>query len=239
MSAGEPFVVALDDVWLSRGGRPIIDGVSLRVARGDRVAVLGGNGAGKSTLLDAVLGLLRPSRGTVRVLGHAPPSRAVGFVPQDPGASLLPWFDVRTNVLLPLRIRHASRTARVRAFDHVRRQVDPEGHIDPRARPHQLSGGEQQLVALMRALVGAPRVLVCDEPLSAIDAASRPRLRRTLRAVCDAPGGPALLFVSHDARDVSGLAQRVHVLSGRPARLTERDDMGHGAPFALSGGPVP
>jgi NitT/TauT family transport system ATP-binding protein len=193
---------------------PILAGVTLCVRPGERVALLGDNGAGKSTLLDVVLGLRPVSAGEVRVFGRPPPSPDVGFVPQTPGESLLPWLSVRDNVLLPLRAREIPCDDGM--FEAARRAVDPEGSIDPRAFPQALSGGQQQLVALMRALVGRPRLLLCDEPFSAVDAPGRVRLRRALDAVCRA--GPALLLVSHDVEDVLALADRAIVLAGRPAR---------------------
>ena len=223
-------LVALDDLHASRGGRAVLGDVSLTVARNERVALVGPNGAGKTPLLRAVLGLAPPDRGRVRVLGGAPPAPDVGYVAQGPGASLLPWLRVRDDVTLPLRLRGASPRARAEALAAIRAALDPRGEIDLERRSHELSGGQQQRVALMRALIAAPRLVVCDEPFSALDAPSRLWLRDRLRAASDAPGGPALLFTTHDVDDMVELATRIVLLAGRPAPVVRvLDPRAHGA----------
>jgi NitT/TauT family transport system ATP-binding protein len=211
-------VVELDGVRAGRGGAVVLDGISLRIEPGERVALLGANGVGKSTLLDVVLGLERAAQGTVSVLGAAPPARDVGFLAQDPDTSLLPWLSVQDNIELPLRVRGLPARERAGAFEAVRARLDPAGAIDPRAAPRRLSGGERQRVAMMRAWVGAPRLVVADEPLSAIDLPGRLALREAMRRASEGDG-TALLFVTHDLADVLALADRALVLAGRPARV--------------------
>lgn len=213
-------VIEAEGVSVRFGDRVVLDDVDLRVHAGERVALLGPNGAGKSTLLDVVLGVLRPERGAVRLLGARPPSRAVGFVPQDAGASLLPWLSVEGNVALPLRIGRRTAAERARAVAEVRERVDPERTIELGARSDALSGGEKQRVALMRALAGSPPLLVCDEPFSAIDAPSRSSLREVLRTICE-DEGTAVLIATHDADDVRELGARV-VRLDRRSRLGGR-----------------
>lgn len=215
-------LVELRDVGVTLGGRDVLRGVTLTVEESERVAIMGANGAGKSTLLDVVLGL-RPCRGVVRVLGARPPHPRIGFVPQDPGASLLPWFDVRRNVLLPLEVRGEPTEG---ALEAVLAALDPAGRIDPRASPAALSGGQRQLVALLRALVGRPRLLVCDEPFSALDAPARAQLSAALLAACSGPGAPALVLVTHDAASALALASRVVVLGGSPGGVRVQIDPG-------------
>lgn len=212
-------LLEIDGVDVFIGGRAILRRVSLRVERGERVALVGPNGIGKSTLLRVVLGLRAPDAGRVRVLGGDPPARDVGFVPQDPGPSLLPWLSVRDNVLLPLRIRNAGAAETERALASVRELLDPHSEIDLAAHPPGLSGGERQLVTLMRGLSSSPRLLLCDEPFSAMDAPARARLRESLRRMSEAEDGPALLFTTHDLDDMIDLATRVVVIEGRPASI--------------------
>lgn len=211
--AARDAAISLAGVRLVRGGRTVLDGVDLRIARGERVALLGANGAGKSSLLDVVLGLAS-AEGRVQVLGAPPPSRAVGYLGQDPDASLLPWLSVRDNVELPLRLRGITASDRARAFEDVRARIDPAGRIDPARAPRALSGGERQMVGLMRAWIGAPSVVVLDEPLSAIDPLLRVRLRDALARACAHAPHTTLIFVSHDLDDVAAIADRALVLAG-------------------------
>ena len=208
-----------DGVEVAIGGRAILGGVDLAVEEGERVALIGANGAGKTTFLETVLGLRAPSAGTCRVLGAPPPAAGVGYVAQDPAVGLLPWYSGRDNVLLPLRCRGAGADERRRALSAVRERLDPDADLDLGARPPNLSGGQRQLVGLMRALVSSPRLLVLDEPFSAMDAPSRVRLRAALRAHAEAEGRVATLFTTHDLDDMLELASRVVMIGGAPARI--------------------
>lgn len=207
-------VIELAGVDVLIAGACVLRAIDLQVRAGERVALCGPNGAGKSTLLDVVVGVRRPDRGSARVLGRAPPARALGFVPQDAGASLLPWLSVRQNLAVPLRIRGRGAHERDRAVELAAALVDPEATIDLDAAPDALSGGQRQRVALMRALAGRPAVLVWDEPFSAIDARARAQVRALLRELCR-PGGLSLLIATHDAADVRELEARVVELDSR------------------------
>lgn len=212
-------VARLDRIHLALGGRPLFQGLSLRIERGERLAVVGDNGAGKSTLLDLLVGVRTPDAGRVEILGRPPPSGEVGFVPQEAGASLLPWLRARDNALLPLRARRVGRRERQRRLDEVRALLDPDGTIPLDAHPETLSGGQRQLVAIMRAVVARPALLVCDEPTSALDGGARVRLRHALATLTTHPCGPALVLVTHDPADLPGVADETVRLSGRPAVL--------------------
>jgi len=184
------------------------------------VAILGPNGAGKTTLLRVLAGLEPIDAGHVTVDGTVwddptadvfvpPEKRPVGMVFQD--YLLFPFLSARENIAFPLRSRGVNkRDARGRADAWLTR-VDLAERGD--VRPRELSGGQAQRVALARALVSDPRLLLLDEPLSALDAGARIEIRRELRRhLADAPG--ARLIVTHDAVDASVLADRVVVLEG-------------------------
>jgi NitT/TauT family transport system ATP-binding protein len=205
--------VELHDATVVRGEQTIFSGLSLQVGEHERVAVRGPNGCGKSTLLDVLLGLRALRKGTVTVLGQPPPSPEVGFVPQDPGASLLPWLSVRDNVALPLRLLGAPRHSIETAVCEVRDRLDPQHSLPLSLRPAQLSVGQRQLAALLRALIARPRLLLCDEPFSALDAASRAHLREVLARTTGGASGPALVFVTHDPDDLAELAERSILLT--------------------------
>ena len=183
---------------------PCFASISFSIACGERVALLGRNGTGKTTLLRLAAGLEHPAGGGVDVHGR------IGYVPQDAGASLLPWFRVRTNVVL------GQRDAEEALAEALAVVPACAGLLD--RWPSELSGGEQQLVALARAFACDPQLVLLDEPFSALDAAVRPAVRQSLLARI-ALRGATLVMVTHDDDDVSALAERVLRLDGRPARL--------------------
>jgi molybdate transport system ATP-binding protein len=195
---------------------------AFRVEPGTTAALLGPNGAGKTTLLRALAGLEPVRRATIvldeRVLDdtstrtHLPPAaRAIGLVPQD--LHLFPHLTALENVAFPLRAKGMRRSpARRRAVAALER-LGLAGRAD--ARPRELSGGEAQRVALARALVHEPRLLLLDEPLSALDAQARPSVRALLRQALSAFDGVRIL-VTHDPVEAMTLADDIIVMeSGR------------------------
>jgi NitT/TauT family transport system ATP-binding protein len=190
--------------------------IDLSAAAGEFLAVIGRSGCGKSTLLRLVAGLLRPSAGRVAI-GGAPvtgPRPDVALMFQRP--ALLPWRSVLANVLLPLEIR-----GRVREpdRDRARAQLDAVGLAGFHRRlPHELSGGMQQRVALCRALIQRPSVLLMDEPFSALDALTREELAGQLQEV-HMELRPTTIFVTHSIQEAVLLADRVAVLTNRPGRV--------------------
>jgi molybdate transport system ATP-binding protein len=194
--------------------------VQLRVGDDEVVAVLGPNGAGKTTLLRIVAGLHAVDAGRVEHDGvtlddpvagvFVPPrDRSVGFVFQD--GALFPFLDARDNIAFGLRCRGIGRRAAAQLAQEWLARVGLQGR--ERSRPHELSGGEAQRVALARALAPAPRLLLLDEPLAALDAAVRPEMRRLLRDQLAAFGGTRLL-VTHDPVDAATLADRIVIVEG-------------------------
>jgi molybdate transport system ATP-binding protein len=199
--------------------------VALEVRPGEPVALLGQNGAGKSTLLAVLAGLLALDDGRIalgeRVLDEPasgrfvhPERRPIGVVLQSP--ALFPHLDVRDNVAFGLR-SGGMRRAAARAAAEA--ELDRHGLADLAGRrADRLSGGQAARVALVRALIRRPELLLLDEPLAAIDAAGRPALRAQLAADLAEFAGAAVL-VSHDVRDAEALAARVVVLhAGRVAQ---------------------
>jgi sulfonate transport system ATP-binding protein len=201
-----PFIVADDPVVQVRGLvrrftlRGVLNGVDLDIRRGEFVALLGRSGSGKSTLLRALADLDHEAQGSGDI--RAPERLSVVF--QD--ARLLPWMRVLDNVVLGLDGGDvAARGAR--ALEEV--------ELADRARswPHELSGGEQQRVALARSLVRKPDLLLADEPFGALDALTRIRMHGLLRRL-SAIHRPAVLLVTHDVDEAVALAHRVIVLYG-------------------------
>jgi ABC-type nitrate/sulfonate/bicarbonate transport system ATPase subunit len=204
-------LAALDDVTLRRQGRVVVKGATLRIERGERVALLGPNGAGKTTLLRLLLGLESPESGGAKTC-----SRGVGYVPQAFAASLFPWFSLLRNIAMPRLVAglgDASDVARALAGKLL--QAVDVGRLVAR-----LSGGEQQLVALARALASPGDVVIADEPFSALAASARETARRALQ---DELGGRALLLVSHAEEDASLLCDRIVRVEDGSIAPTKRD----------------
>jgi molybdate transport system ATP-binding protein len=204
------------DVHVRRDG--FVVKADMRAGLGETVAVLGPNGAGKSTLVECLAGLLPPATGRVTLDGevldepgrrmHRPPERrSIGVVFQ--GLRLFPHLSAVENVAFPLRARGLSgRQARRRAMESMER-LGVAGRAD--ARPGALSGGEAQRVALARALVFRPRLLLLDEPLSALDVLARGQIRSLVGSLLAGFEGVRLL-VTHDPVDAMTMADRLIVL---------------------------
>lgn len=200
-----------------------LEPTDLAVEEGGSLGIIGESGSGKSTLVRLLLGLDRPTSGTVEVAGRAVDARAsarslrwlrrmTGIVFQDPYASLDPRMGVGGIVAEPLRALGLEPDAGSRR-DRVRRALESVGLDADAARrfPHEFSGGQRQRIALARAIVHRPRILVGDEPLSALDVTVRARIIELLRGL-RAETGMTLVMVSHDIGVVQSLCERVVVM---------------------------
>jgi NitT/TauT family transport system ATP-binding protein len=203
-AASEP-VVALDDA-------------SFQFEEGELVALLGPSGCGKTTLLRIVGGLIQKTSGSVRIGGReiVRPTGDYGFVFQAP--SLMPWRSVLDNVLFTMEIlRRNDRAAHERARDLLH-LVGLSEFLT--ARPHQLSGGMQQRVALCRALIHQPKLLLMDEPFSALDELTRLEMNDLLLRIRQETEA-SVLFVTHSVPEAVYLSDKVIVFSKRPARVAK------------------
>jgi len=192
--------------------------IDLEVADGEFVAVLGRSGCGKSTLLRVVSGLLPASAGEVRVSGErvTKPRRDIAMMFQRP--ALLPWRTLLDNVLLPVQIFGWHKSAH-RQRAHELLELTGLTGFEKRL-PHELSGGMQQRVALCRSLIANPRVMLMDEPFSALDSLTREELSVELQRI-HMDNGATIVFVTHSIDEAVLLADRVVVLTPRPGRVRE------------------
>ena len=211
----------LDFAFPTRDGGtlPVLDAIDLDIPAGGIVALIGPNGCGKSTLLRVIAGLLTPARGAATLDGVqiGGPDPRIGLVFQEP--RLLPWRTAAANITYPLELagwpddRRAARLAQL--TDLVR--LDP--HVVG-SRPSELSGGTSQRVALARALALEPRVLLLDEPFSALDALTRERFDLELLRLWDR-SSTTIVLVTHSIPEAILIADRVVVLSPRPGRVVD------------------
>jgi NitT/TauT family transport system ATP-binding protein len=226
-TAGPQAHVDLRKVGLVYGAGPrrtlALDGLDLRVNRGEFVAVVGPSGSGKSTLMKLVTGLIRPDAGEVLYNGKrvAGPVKGVGMAFQN--ATLLPWRTTLHNVMLPFEIveQHRRNLRRDKAqFEaRARELLETVGLTEFADRhPGQLSGGMQQRANVCRALVHEPDLLMLDEPFGALDAFTREELWSVTQTLWMKRRFSAIL-VTHDLREAVFLADRVVVLSSRPGRV--------------------
>jgi putative ABC transport system ATP-binding protein len=203
------------------GGPPALDGVSLTIRAGEAVAILGPSGSGKSTLLNLVAGLDRPSRGEVTVdgirvdkLGEASSARyrraKIGMVFQF--FNLLDDLTVADNVMLPAQLAGMARSAAQRRAGELLSALGIDRHA--RAYPGRLSGGERQRVAVARALMNRPALLLADEPTGALDTASGEDVQQLLNDLH--ADGQTILLVTHDMALAQSCATRtVQLVDGR------------------------
>ncbi|MDQ2908091.1 MAG: ABC transporter ATP-binding protein [Candidatus Eremiobacteraeota bacterium] len=214
--------VAFSHVSVRRGARDVLDDVSFAIAPGEFVGVIGGNGAGKSTVLQLALGLLAPTRGTVRTLGDDPrrKHRPIGYVPQsielDRDLPLrardfvaLGVDGERWGLPLPTRARAERVVAALRDVGAERFANEPVG---------RLSGGEQQRVAIAQAIVGRPALLLLDEPLANLDLAGSVDIVALVSRIAR-ERGMTVLLVAHDVNPLLRAMDRVLYLAGGGAAL--------------------
>jgi NitT/TauT family transport system ATP-binding protein len=185
-----------------------LDGVSLDVAAGEFVCLVGASGCGKSTLLNLVAGLDQPSAGRVEARGR------VALMFQD--AALFPWLTVQKNVELALRLRGVGRAERRERASRLLELVHLDGFAG--RRPFELSGGMRQRVAIARAFAQDADVLLMDEPFGALDAMTRDLLHDELEQLWR-DRAFTVLFVTHNVREAVRLGDRVVLLSSRPGRV--------------------
>jgi NitT/TauT family transport system ATP-binding protein len=198
-------LLSMRDVRFAFPGWPLtVDGVDLDLEQGAFHCLVGRSGCGKTTLLKLAAGLLRPDSGSVAFQGSA---RDIGFVFQSP--NLLEWLRVVDNVLLPVSLHHAPTRQEREGALRLLQQLGLAAHADK--YPRQLSGGQQSRVALARALILQPSLLLLDEPFAALDAITREELQRDLLQMCRRQR-TGVLFVTHDISEAVYLGDRIDVV---------------------------
>ncbi|MFY4717057.1 ABC transporter ATP-binding protein [Streptomyces sp. LaBMicrA B280] len=209
------------------GSQLVLDNISLDVAPGEFVTLLGASGCGKSTLLNLVAGLDEPTTGAIRTDGRP----ALMFQEH----ALFPWLTAGKNIELALKLRGVPRPERRGRAEELLELVRLQGAYGKRV--HELSGGMRQRVALARSLAQESRLLLMDEPFAALDAITRDVLHDELTRIWSETG-LSVLFVTHNVREAVRLAQRVVLLSSRPGRVAREWEVGIPQPRRIEDAPV-
>ncbi|CPR17994.1 ABC transporter ATP-binding protein [Brenneria goodwinii] len=196
-----------------------LDGISLDIEKNEFIALVGPSGCGKSTLLRILAGLIKPSAGNVEVYSQplTEPREQSGIVFQS--ATLLPWLSVLENIYFPLRLVGKKITGEIEAQAKALLSVAGLEGFETRT-PKELSGGMQQRVAICRALLKDPDLLLMDEPFGALDALTREEMTlELLRIWSERP--KTVVFVTHSVAEAVILADRVVVMSARPGKIAD------------------
>jgi zinc transport system ATP-binding protein len=243
MTTARPIDVRFENVMFTYGNLPVLENASFHLHRGEFIALVGPNGAGKTTVLRLLLGLIKPSRGTVQLFG-APPEAArnrIGYVPQH--ADYDSAFPISVQEVVRMGRLHSLSRRFTKADEvAVREALDLVEIADLAQRPYgALSGGQRRRVLVARALAAKPELLVLDEPTANMDVESEKRLFKTLGAL---KGSTTIFIVTHDTGFVSALTDRVlcvgeHEGHGRGRNIVQhRVDPAEHAPTDLFGGEV-
>lgn len=198
------------------GELQVLKNLDISVSKGEFVSIVGPSGSGKSTLFHLIGGLLTPTAGSIEIDGVDAVGRRglIGYMPQQP--ALMPWRTIEANVVLSREI--SGKTDRKVAREWLAR-VGLDGFA--RSYPHELSGGMQQRVAFLRALISDQELLCLDEPFSALDAMTRSEMHRWLLDIWEA-NRRSVLFVTHNIEEALLLSDTVYAFSHRPATVLEK-----------------
>ena len=200
------------------GKAVVYDGFDLDIPRGELMSIFGPNGCGKSTLINLIAGLIPADRG--EILFDGKPLRAIkfGYVFQNYREALFPWLHSIENIEYPLKLMQLGKTERRERTERLVAHLGVK--IDLKRYPYELSGGQQQLVSIMRALVVDPEILFLDEPFSALDYEMTLFMRDQLQRIFVETGTTTVL-VSHDLEEAVYLADRILLLSRGPAQIAD------------------
>jgi NitT/TauT family transport system ATP-binding protein len=196
----------------------IYDNFDLDIPRGELISVFGPNGCGKSTLINMVAGLIPPDKGQILFDGMRLDEIKFGYVFQNYREALFPWLRAFDNIAYPLKLMQVAPAERKTRTEKLVAHLGIK--LDLNLYPYQMSGGQQQLVSIMRALIVEPEILFLDEPFSALDYEMTLFMREQLQRIFLETGTTTVL-VSHDLEEAVFLADRVLLLSRHPARVAD------------------
>lgn len=215
------YIVECEQVGMqfSKQKQPILEKINLQIQKGEFVSIIGKSGSGKTTLLQLIAGLMKPTTGTVKIAGNVLTELRdeVTYVFQKP--VLLEWRNVLENVLLPIELKRKPTTQDVQKAKDIIASVGLSGHETK--YPHELSGGMMSRVSLARGFMTEPRILLMDEPFSALDAMTKEQLHLELLDLIER-FSTTVLFITHDITEAVYLSDRVVLFGRKPSKIVEQ-----------------
>jgi ABC-type nitrate/sulfonate/bicarbonate transport system ATPase subunit len=206
-------------IYQGANGDPVyaLKDIQLRIQKGELISIVGPSGCGKTTLLRLIAGLDRPQSGCLRIDGREirETSHERGYIFQQP--TLFPWATVFDNVAIGLKARGVYETQKHHVQEYIN-MIGLEGF--EKNYPHEISGGMAQRVAIIRALINEPKVLLLDEPLGALDAFKRIELQALLLDVWKKTG-TTMVMVTHDVDEAIALSGRIVIMTPRPGEISK------------------
>lgn len=207
----------------SFGGQVLYQDFDLTLPEGKVISVFGPNGCGKSTLINMMSGLIPIDQGQITVADKPLRRSRIGYVFQNYRDTLFPWMSAFDNIAYPLKVKGMAEKNRHQRVDQLLSTFDIT--LDLGRYPYQFSGGQQQLIAILRAVVADPEVLFLDEPFSALDFEMTLYIREKLQQV-HMESNLTTVVVSHDLEDAVYLADQILLLSKRPTHVVEKVQFG-------------
>jgi NitT/TauT family transport system ATP-binding protein len=221
-------MIAFSSIHKSYGSHVVLDDLSFTIQTGEFVTLFGPNGCGKSTLMNILAGLDKNFKGTIQ--SDLTLEGQIGFVFQDYRRSLMPWLSVAENILLPLQLRGVSPQDQQQKLNGLLERVKINFSLSQHV--FTLSGGQAQMVSLLRALIIDPKILILDEPFSALDYERTLELRQTIMEVAK-DFELTVLFISHDLDEALYLGDRVVFLTRKPTHIADILDVNFSRPRAI------
>ncbi len=206
------------DPRLGSGALRVLDNISFTAQKGEFVTIVGPNGCGKTTFFGLLAGIEEMDYGTIRIGGKTIQEAKIGYVFQNYRESLFPWLTCMGNLMVPLELNGVPRRKRKQKAEEFLWQLNMTIRED--AYPYELSGGQQQMLSILRSLIYEPDILLLDEPFSSLDFQTTLYLYDRIMEVWEKTG-ITILFISHNIHEAVFLADKVVVLSKRPARIVE------------------
>ena len=210
--------ISVKGLYKSFAGQPLYQDFNLDLPNNQLVSIFGPNGCGKSTLINTISGLIKSDRGEILINGKPIRRAKIGYVFQNYRDSMFPWMSAYDNIAYPLRVKGVTEQE---CRDRIESLISTFNiRLDLKRYPYSFSGGQQQLVSILRALVADPEVLFLDEPFSALDFETTLFVRDQLQEIFMATSIPMLMVV-HNLEEAVFLADTILLLSKRPTHLVE------------------